>query len=158
MRAFAALIDKWLDTMDAKDILRAERDAERNMSYRQKAVRNTPSNHGWYTCPKCNGKFRLREMEADHILPRSHGGSDSVDNLQLLCRHCNRSKRADTSETKRDLRRRKRELKQQKREYIASLRDGFKQKRLKNEKSIAPAKKAFIREENNLPTDGVDGK
>ena len=29
-------------------------------------------------------------LEVDHIIPRSHGGGDHVENLQLLCGHCNR--------------------------------------------------------------------
>jgi 5-methylcytosine-specific restriction endonuclease McrA len=28
----------------------------------------------------------------DHIVPRSQGGTDEDDNLQLLCRSCNSSK------------------------------------------------------------------
>ena len=31
-------------------------------------------------------------MEVDHILPKSRGGTDHPDNLQLLCSGCNRSK------------------------------------------------------------------
>ena len=36
--------------------------------------------------------FSFKVMEVDHILPRSRGGTDHVENLQLLCAHCNRSK------------------------------------------------------------------
>lgn len=45
-------------------------------------------------CVLCNGQFDYEEMEIDHIMPRSRGGSDAVDNLQLLCRQCNRRKSA----------------------------------------------------------------
>ena len=31
-------------------------------------------------------------FEIDHIIPESKGGQAILDNLQLLCRHCNRSK------------------------------------------------------------------
>lgn len=31
-------------------------------------------------------------FEIDHIMPESKGGQATLDNLQLLCRHCNRSK------------------------------------------------------------------
>lgn len=31
-------------------------------------------------------------IEYDHILPRSKGGANTVDNLQLLCRGCNLKK------------------------------------------------------------------
>ena len=33
-------------------------------------------------------------FEIDHIIPESKGGQTILDNLQLLCRHCNRSKGA----------------------------------------------------------------
>ena len=44
---------------------------------------------------KCNGcevLFPFRNMTIDHIIPRSRGGSDAPDNLQLLCGACNSTK------------------------------------------------------------------
>jgi len=43
-------------------------------------------------CGGCNTHFPFRVMDVDHILPRSKGGTDHPDNLQLLCSGCNRSK------------------------------------------------------------------
>ncbi len=43
-------------------------------------------------CAGCDTHFPFRVMEVDHILPRSKGGTDHADNLQLLCSGCNRSK------------------------------------------------------------------
>lgn len=43
-------------------------------------------------CPICNEHFGLREMEADHITPWSEGGKTVLENLQMLCRECNRRK------------------------------------------------------------------
>ncbi len=43
-------------------------------------------------CGGCDTHFPFRVMEVDHILPRSRGGTDHADNLQLLCSGCNRSK------------------------------------------------------------------
>ena len=43
-------------------------------------------------CVGCETHFPFKVMEVDHILPRSKGGSDHPDNLQLLCTHCNKSK------------------------------------------------------------------
>ncbi len=43
-------------------------------------------------CIGCETHFPFRVMEVDHILPRSRGGTDHADNLQLLCSGCNRSK------------------------------------------------------------------
>ena len=59
----------------------------------------------WYKCAHC-GKWCGRpgygnssnsipadqQMEVDHIVPWSKGGSDELYNLQPLCRPCNRSK------------------------------------------------------------------
>ena len=43
-------------------------------------------------CVGCATHFPFRVMDVDHILPRSKGGTDHADNLQLLCSGCNRSK------------------------------------------------------------------
>ena len=43
-------------------------------------------------CLGCETHFPFRVMDVDHILPRSKGGTDHADNLQLLCSGCNRSK------------------------------------------------------------------
>ena len=43
-------------------------------------------------CVGCDTHFPFRIMEVDHMLPRSQGGTDHPDNLQLLCSACNRSK------------------------------------------------------------------
>lgn len=43
-------------------------------------------------CVGCETHFPFRVMDVDHILPRSRGGTDHPDNLQLLCSGCNRSK------------------------------------------------------------------
>ena len=43
-------------------------------------------------CPGCETHFPFRVMDVDHMLPRSKGGTDHPDNLQLLCSGCNRSK------------------------------------------------------------------
>ncbi|WP_071994826.1 HNH endonuclease [Candidatus Synechococcus spongiarum] len=45
-------------------------------------------------CAGCDTHFPVRVMEVDHMLPRSRGGTDHPDNLQLLCSGCNRSKGA----------------------------------------------------------------
>ena len=47
-------------------------------------------------CVGCETHFPFRVMDADHILPRSKGGTDHPDNLQLLCSGCNRSKGGKT--------------------------------------------------------------
>ena len=47
-------------------------------------------------CAGCDTHFPFKVMEVDHVLPRSKGGSDHYENLQLLCTHCNKSKGAKT--------------------------------------------------------------
>jgi len=42
-------------------------------------------------CQACGSK---QDIEYDHIIPVSHGGESIEENLQLLCRSCNRRKRA----------------------------------------------------------------
>ena len=43
-------------------------------------------------CGGCQMDFPFKVFEIDHMVPRSRGGSDHLDNLQLLCSHCNRIK------------------------------------------------------------------
>ncbi len=43
-------------------------------------------------CNGCRTEFPFRAFAVDHIIPRSRGGADHIDNLQLLCTHCNSTK------------------------------------------------------------------
>ena len=43
-------------------------------------------------CNGCRTEFPFRILEVDHIIPRSRGGTDHIENLQLLCPSCNRIK------------------------------------------------------------------
>jgi hypothetical protein len=43
-------------------------------------------------CAICKKHKELTEMEGDHILPWSKGGKTKIENLQMLCRDCNRTK------------------------------------------------------------------
>ena len=43
-------------------------------------------------CNGCAAHFELRHLEVDHIIARANGGTDHLDNLQLLCGNCNRVK------------------------------------------------------------------
>ena len=45
-------------------------------------------------CPKCGKRFAFEEMEGDHVKPWREGGHTAPDNLQMLCRECNRRKGA----------------------------------------------------------------
>lgn len=47
-------------------------------------------------CKKCGKKVKKNkfEFDIDHIIPRSQGGSNSYDNMQLLCKVCHAEKTA----------------------------------------------------------------
>lgn len=44
-------------------------------------------------CALCGATKNERPLDVDHIKPRSRGGKTALDNLQVLCSKCNRSKR-----------------------------------------------------------------
>ena len=43
-------------------------------------------------CSICEEEFDIDDMEADHIKPWNEGGKTEIDNCQMLCRDCNRTK------------------------------------------------------------------
>ena len=43
-------------------------------------------------CNGCGEHFQKQNLEIDHIIAISVGGTDHIENLQLLCGHCNRIK------------------------------------------------------------------
>ena len=43
-------------------------------------------------CNGCSEHFQTQHLEIDHIIAKSVGGTDHIENLQLLCGHCNRIK------------------------------------------------------------------
>ncbi len=47
-------------------------------------------------CGGCRVLFPFRNLTVDHVVPQSKGGTDALDNLQLLCGACNSTKGAGT--------------------------------------------------------------
>jgi 5-methylcytosine-specific restriction enzyme A len=45
-----------------------------------------------YKCRECGISKDYRPLDVDHIVSVAQGGSDELDNLQLLCRDCNSAK------------------------------------------------------------------
>lgn len=43
-------------------------------------------------CALCGATKEQRPLQVDHIIPRSRGGRNTIDNLQVLCDECNRAK------------------------------------------------------------------
>ena len=43
-------------------------------------------------CNGCKMDFPFKIFDVDHVVPNSRGGTDHIDNLQLLCSSCNRIK------------------------------------------------------------------
>lgn len=127
-------LDSFLGAFSDNDILDAynaegEDDFGKH-NYRARGLENAQSNNGWYKCVKCGKSYREGDMDIDHILPKSLGGDNSRANLQCICKHCNRSKGANTSDTSADLARRRKELRQQNKEDKAFLKiaDQYKDK------------------------------
>lgn len=107
---------------DYQEVIDMYNEEDDDSDYRKRGIENSSSNNGWYTCIKCGKKYRRSDMDVDHIIPKSKGGDSSRENLQLICKHCNRSKRADMSDTYDDLARRRGELDKQDQEDIEYLR------------------------------------
>ncbi|MCY4113119.1 MAG: HNH endonuclease signature motif containing protein [Chloroflexi bacterium] len=49
-------------------------------------------------CAGCLVLFPFRNFTVDHIIARRKGGSDALDNLQLLCAACNAVKGTQSQE------------------------------------------------------------
>lgn len=47
---------------------------------------------GLAVCAGCSESFPPDAVEIDHVLPLSHGGEDTAQNLQILCVPCHRDK------------------------------------------------------------------
>ena len=75
-----------------------ERRRSRKMSDRRKSLFR--SDESWSrvkkifmnTCPSCKLSEPEVRLEIDHIRPLSRGGSDDLDNIQVLCGRCNMRK------------------------------------------------------------------
>ena len=71
-----------LDGQEKHLSLRAFTDSQKRTQYeKQKGI-----------CPKCGKHFTFEQMEGDHITPWSKGGHTVPENLQMLCKNCNRRK------------------------------------------------------------------
>lgn len=67
------------------------------MGYRADYFKKYKARFGKYQCKRCRKWFPKEQIEIDHIIPKRKGGTDDISNLQALCIHCNRSKKANQS-------------------------------------------------------------
>ena len=74
----------------ARDDIPRRTDIEAPIPYRQNKHVLFGQQEG--LCNGCKGDFPFKLFEVDHRVPRSRGGTDHLDNLQLLCSSCNRIK------------------------------------------------------------------
>lgn len=61
-------------------------------AYNSTANRQTLYGQQGGSCAGCDEHFKPQHLEVDHIIAVAKGGTDHLDNLQLLCGHCNRVK------------------------------------------------------------------
>ncbi len=86
--------DRTIWTGDNLDILRGLNPSSVDLIYldpRSLRIGTTP-NQQEGRCNGCRSEHRFRVLEVDHVIPQRAGGQDNIENLQLLCAHCNRAK------------------------------------------------------------------
>lgn len=67
---------------------------ERHLNLRgfEDSIKRTAFERQAGVCAKCRKTFTEEQMEADHITPWSQGGKTTLENCQMLCKTCNRTK------------------------------------------------------------------
>lgn len=64
-----------------------------NLGAVSSALKKEVLSRGAYTCAQCGAKESQGAiLHVDHIIPRSKGGSNDINNLQILCSACNGDK------------------------------------------------------------------
>ena len=77
------------------DIFRAQRGEEvfahrsRNRTAISGSIKYQVLTRARGRCECCGAHEHQRALEVDHIVPKNHGGSDDISNLQALCFRCN---------------------------------------------------------------------
>ena len=74
-------------SIQSKDPKRRERNKQYNYEW-HKLSRLARSLQPW--CSRCGSK---NDLTADHILSLANGGSNILENIMILCRKCNSSKK-----------------------------------------------------------------
>lgn len=73
----------------ARSLMRAEADGRPTRVGIHTDLRRAVFERDGGRCVECGSNF---DLQYDHILPVARGGATTIENLQLLCADCNRSK------------------------------------------------------------------
>ena len=76
-----------LDSVTEHDDIPQRTDIATPINYRKRRHELFGQQEG--RCGGCRHEFPFRNFTVDHVVPRSRGGTDHLDNLQLLCGACN---------------------------------------------------------------------
>ena len=80
----------------AREVLQARKAREVLPAKRNRYIKSSVKREVWRRdrgrCVECRSR---KNIEYDHIIPHSKGGSNTARNIQLLCEKCNRKKSAN---------------------------------------------------------------
>jgi 5-methylcytosine-specific restriction endonuclease McrA len=71
-----------------------KQESEKRSRHIAASVRVSVLHRDGYKCVFCGRSAKQVQLEVDHIVPFSKGGSNDLSNLQTLCFDCNRGKGA----------------------------------------------------------------
>ncbi|MBW4593054.1 MAG: HNH endonuclease [Brasilonema angustatum HA4187-MV1] len=77
-----------------KSLAQAKQDSSKRSRHIPASVRVSVLDKDDYKCVFCGRSSQQVQLEVDHIVPFSKGGSNNLSNLQTLCTDCNRGKEA----------------------------------------------------------------
>lgn len=69
-----------------------KQDKQKRSRHIPASVRVSVLHRDCYKCVFCGRNAKQVQLEVDHIIPFSQGGSNDLNNLQTLCFNCNRGK------------------------------------------------------------------
>ena len=85
----------FLEDIDPLSVIPLDYEKKENKNNRPafpKGLRHKILNRDQFTCQNCGARAPTVELEVDHKIPVSKGGTDEESNLTTLCKDCNRGK------------------------------------------------------------------